>query len=616
MWVLPAVSLVAGILAWTLAFLGSRFARTPGWRDHRWFGLVAGSAGLYCLCDIVVTLDAPDWVVSLGSRGNWCALAVQGVAWILHSSAHLKTPVDRPRRVLVLLSALLAVVAWIPGTIVTPEVTHHLWMGVRYAEALPGPLNVPAGIVLETAFLFAMVTYVRALRTSADAPWYLASMVILFVASLNDAFAATGAYGLPYVLDWAFLPTITMMGFVLVRRFVEGARRLDALSTDLEAMVAARTRELGEVNSALVSAERLAAIGRLSAGVAHEINNPAAAVVANLKYLESIVKRGTIPADATETLQDTLVSMEKIARIVRQLLDTGRIAGADASPLSTVHVARVARSAMRLATTSTNLVAIVVVHIEEDIHAIADAGALEQIFVNLIVNGMQAVPDGRPRKVEIRAEKVGGKVLVSVEDNGSGMSAETRHRVFEPFFTTKPFGKGTGLGLSVSLGLARALGGDLSIGQTSDQGTTMILELVEATSKKTGPAQSITRIGTRKRVLVVDDERPVRDALRRMLSRSFEVDIASGGQEALDKIAQESFDVILCDLMMASGGGEVLFAKLQAACPELASRLIFVTGGATDEPSKAFLARQTQPVLYKPVDPASLIAKIDQMVKG
>jgi signal transduction histidine kinase/ActR/RegA family two-component response regulator len=441
-------------------------------------------------------------------------------------------------------------------------------------------------------------------------------MVILFAASLNDGLAATGDYRLPYVLDWAFLPTIGMMGFVLVRRFVEGARRLDGLSTDLEAMVAARTRELGEMNSALVSAERLAAIGRLSAGVAHEINNPAAAVVANLKYLESNVKKGRLPNDATETLQDTLVSMEKIARIVRQLLDTGRVAGADASPLSSVHVARVARSAVRLATTSTHQVAIVMVNIAEDVHAVADADALEQIFINLIANGIQAIPDGRPRKVEIRAERAKGKVIVSVEDNGSGMSAETQRRVFEPFFTTKPFGKGTGLGLSVSLGLARALGGDLSIGQTSDRGTTMIVDLVEATSAKIAPPpHSLTRIGTRKRVLVVDDERPVRDALRRMLSRSFEVDIAGGGEEALDKMAHQSFDVVLCDLMMASGGGEALFAKLQAISPELASRLIFVTGGATDEASKAFLARQTQPVLYKPVDHASLIAKIDQIVK-
>jgi len=208
-------------------------------------------------------------------------------------------------------------------------------------------------------------------------------------------------------------------------------------------------------------------------------------------------------------------------------------------------------------------------------------------------------------------------VFVSVEDNGSGMSPETQRRVFDPFFTTKGFGKGTGLGLSVSLGLARALGGDISIGKTSGEGTTMVVELVETLSEKMATLpQSLTRIGIRKRILVVDDERPVRDALRRMLSRSFEVDIAAGSEEALTKIAQSTFDVVLCDLMMASGGGEALFDKLRAISPDLASRLIFVTGGATDELSKAFLARQTQPILYKPVDAALLVAKIDQMIKG
>ena len=181
---------------------------------------------------------------------------------------------DRTRRVLLFACAIFGVVAWIPGAVVTHEVTHHMWMGVRYAEAVTGPLNLPAGIILEIAFLFAMMTYARAVRTSADAPWYLASMVLLFITSVNDGLVGSGSFNLPYILDWAFLPTISLMGFVLVRRFVDDARRLDALSTDLEAMVVARTRELGEMNSALVSAERLAAIGRLSAGVAHEITTP------------------------------------------------------------------------------------------------------------------------------------------------------------------------------------------------------------------------------------------------------------------------------------------------------------------------------------------------------
>src|SRR5258708_13228711 len=145
----------------------------------------------------------------------------------------------------------------------------------------------------------------------------------------------------------------------------------------------------------------------------------------------------------------------------------------------------------------------------------------------------------------------------------------------------------------------------------------MIIELVATTSARDSPQmQSRTRIGTRKRVLVIDDERSVRDAVRRMLSRSFEVEIAGGCEEALDKIAHATFDAVLCDLMMASGGGEALFDKLQATCPELASRLIFVTGGATDEASKAFLARQPQPGPSKPAHPPSLIPQITQMAQG
>jgi C4-dicarboxylate-specific signal transduction histidine kinase len=124
---------------------------------------------------------------------------------------------------------------------------------------------------------------------------------------------------------------ISLVWTVLTERFTSATHRLDMLSSQLEGIVTERTRELAKAHEALAQAERLAAIGRLSAGVAHEINNPSAAVVSNLSYLKTSLRSGDVPDDAVDALEDSLTSMDKIARIVRQLLDTGRVAASDSS---------------------------------------------------------------------------------------------------------------------------------------------------------------------------------------------------------------------------------------------------------------------------------------------
>lgn len=399
-------------------------------------------------------------------------------------------------------------------------------------------------------------------------------------------------------------------------RFTGATHRLDMLSSQLEGIVTERTRELAKAHEALAQAERLAAIGRLSAGVAHEINNPSAAVVSNLTYLKNSLAIGDVPSDAAEALEDSLTSMGKIARIVRQLLDTGRVAASDTSMRSTFDIALAVDHAVQTARAALQRP----LDLDLDVPAIFGVGdplMVEQVLVNLIVNGAQAVPESREPRVSVRAEPLTTGVKISVTDNGDGMSEEVARRAFEPFFSTKPFGKGTGLGLSVSLGLAKAVGGDLRVARSSPAGTTMELLIRSSLRLSTvPPVASMPNSRPTQRLLVVDDDPIVRESLSRMLSRVFDVETATGVSDARRCVGGAHFDAILCDVMMDEGGGEAFYSWLQRERPTAAARVIFVTGGVTDAASRRFLDAQGQPVLYKPVDLLTVERAVDEVSVG
>jgi CheY-like chemotaxis protein len=247
------------------------------------------------------------------------------------------------------------------------------------------------------------------------------------------------------------------------------------------------------------------------------------------------------------------------------------------------------------------------------IFGIGDQLMVEQILVNLIVNAAQSVPDDREPRVVISAEALTNSVKLSVSDNGTGMSEEIARRAFEPFFSTKPFGKGTGLGLSVSIGLAKAVGGDVRIASTSSRGTTMELLIRASTRLSSLPPRLATASRPLQRLLIVDDDPIVRESLSRMLSKAFVVQTSSGVTDARRCVSEAHFDAILCDVMMDEGGGEALFSWLKLERPKAAARVIFVTGGVTDDAARRFLDALGQPVLYKPVDLLTVERAVDEV---
>jgi signal transduction histidine kinase/ActR/RegA family two-component response regulator len=435
---------------------------------------------------------------------------------------------------------------------------------------------------------------------------------------VNDTLIVSGAFEGPLLVSLGFLVSVGAMGFVLTRAFVESARELDNLSRRLEHLVVERTRELVDAEAALLRAEQMAAIGQLSAGVAHEINNPAAAVAANVGYLRDGLATGALPADALACLDDSIESIDRIAKIVRQLLDSSRAAASARSLGCMASVGRTVQQALGDARARLAPHLTVAVDVPEGLYVRADESSLVQVLVNLLVNGAQAIPQGTASaRLEVRARAEGATVTIEVIDDGAGMSEETRRRLFEPFYTTKALGDGTGLGLPVSRGLVRSMGGELYVGESRPGRTAMCVRLAAGVAPSSRPAHKpMAASAGRRSLLVVDDDPHVARALLRSLGDAFDVELASGVAHALARLGEQPFDVVLTDLQMPDGGGLRLFRELEARSPDQAARLILVTGGQTSEADLAFVGAHRLELLAKPIVTDELFEALRRVEAG
>src|SRR6266540_1405146 len=459
--------------------------------------------------------------------------------------------------------------------------------------------------------------FARAWRQGvANAGVQFLALVFLLLLAVNDLLVMADVYQGPYLSDIAFLLPIAAVGYVLTTRFVEDSRAHAALRRDLEHQVAERTAELGQAQAALHRAEKLAALGQFAAGVAHEVNNPACVVSANLSYIDQM-ESDVLTSDGRDALKESIQSMQRIAAIVRQLLDAGRLA---ASPQERKRIALrpLADGAISAVRARFGKRVRMVNLVSESVHAFGHEGVLAQVVVNLVANAMQAVPDHRSDgNVSIRTEATVGHVTLVVEDNGQGMEPEVLRRVFEPFFTTKPFGSGTGLGLAVSRGLVMSLNGDLRLESTAGVGTRAFVDLAPAARPTPVPARREARRAVEQgRILIVDDEAAVLTSIRRLLEPQYRIALATGVDEGLSHLDQATFDLVLCDVMMPGGGAERLYRTLLGRAPAVARRVVFFTGGAVTDEAREFLGSQPQPVLFKPLDLEQFARVAEQMCRG
>ncbi len=614
---MPLIGALLGLVAGLVA---RSFARTPGWESFRSVAPPALWATLYCTGDLVLAVPALGQHASLWSPIQH--LAAGGVIYALAgylASVSGPRPLDRAIRAAGAAVGCAGVLSFVPGLFF--ESRDHArevpWLDATYTEAEPTALGA---VVLAATLLCMLLPIVRVgldLRDGRpEAARHAAGFVVLTITGAIDVATISLQLPLPFFFSLGFVCTLFAGAQAVFSRWAAHAAALDERSRSLSRLIEERTQELDRARDRLFETEKLAALGQLAAGVAHEVNNPSAAVVANLGYvLDAHARTGTFPADAPNALRESLTAMGRVARIVRQLLDTGR-AGARHEVLAPVNLARAVEGALAIVRPLVPAHVTLRVAVPDTVAAQAREDLLVQALVNLVTNAVQAIPEGRDGHVTVSAVTAGERVQLDVTDDGAGMSPDVRRRVFEPFFTTKAPGVGTGLGLSVTLGIVRSLGGDVAIESEVGRGTRVSLDLLGTEpvprAPSVAPGRSLPPL-TRLKVLLVDDERPVRAALERVLRRSYDVRSAGGVEEALASLeADPDVDVILCDVLMADGGGERVYRTLATRSPELAQQLIFVTGGAHDA-ARDFLATQPQPVLEKPLDTAALKATIARL---
>jgi signal transduction histidine kinase len=402
------------------------------------------------------------------------------------------------------------------------------------------------------------------------------------------------------------------------------ARLVPAIERELRA-VAIRSQQRRTQAQLLIS-ERMASMGTLAAGVAHEINNPLACVMANLDLatseLDERAAKVGLSAEFTELqaeLQDAREASERIRNIVRDLKIFSRPQEDRVGP---VDVQRVIESTLRMAWNEIRHRARVVKSFGPTPEAQASESRLGQVFLNLIINAAQAIPEGRIENNEIRiatGTDPRGNVLIEIADTGPGMPPEVVAQLFKAFFTTKPSGVGTGLGLFICHGIISAFGGSITVTSELGKGSVFRILLPPAQAKRLVSAPPVVldvAAQRRGRILVVDDEPMIATAVQRSLATEHDVVGIASANEALQRIREgERFDVILCDLMMPQMTGMDLHAELSRVGGEHAVRMIFLTGGAFTPRAQAFLEETPNLYLEKPFNVRQLRALINDCIR-
>lgn len=375
----------------------------------------------------------------------------------------------------------------------------------------------------------------------------------------------------------------------------------------------------------LLLADRMAAVGTLAAGSAHEINNPLTVVMTHafllleeIRTLEQVLPADQL-ADLAQLAEGVRAGGDRIRTIVRGLSTFARVA--EERP-AVIELTEVIERAIRLTSNQIQYRASLVRDYRPAPHIVADGARLEQVFINLLVNAAQAIPEGTSGDHEIRIvtrTDQDGRAVIEVRDTGEGIPAAIIDRVFDPFFTTKPIGVGTGLGLSVCYNIVTSMGGSLSVASGRDRGTSVRIVLAAAPVMQPEVAAPIAPnagAGRRGTVLVVDDEPSVGRAVSRVLD-VHDVTITTSAREALEVLESSvHFDVILSDLMMPEMSGMELYDQIARRFPEVAARVVFISGGAFTQAARDFLERVDNPRLEKPFDFQTLRAVVQRHVDG
>jgi len=374
--------------------------------------------------------------------------------------------------------------------------------------------------------------------------------------------------------------------------------------------------ERRQLRAQLLVSDRMASLGTLAAGIAHEINNPLAYVLGNLEVMAETIARTDQRADQrvdqiAAAIGDATDGAQRVRKIVQGL---GSFTRSEEEKRVSLDLAEVLRAAIRLTANEVRHRAQLVCEFGPTPKVVADDGRLTQVFINLIVNAAHAIPEGRSDDNRIilrtRCDEL-GRAVIEIVDTGRGMLPEVQARAFDPFYTTKDVGVGTGLGLSICHGIISGLGGQISIQSAPDRGTVVrvvlpaaaVPDAIAAPAARSEPAKPAQRL----RVMVVDDEPLVTEMLERVLRRDHDVVAVSCGRAALDQVSAGIwFDAIVSDVMMPNMTGLELLEALVKLAPAQAKRLIFLSGGVFTQETRRRLAELGTLQLEKPINTKDL----------
>ena len=375
-------------------------------------------------------------------------------------------------------------------------------------------------------------------------------------------------------------------------------------------------KEKQELEAKAQVASRLAAVGEMAAGIAHEINNPLTGV---LGFSQLLLRKENVPEDIKGGIRVIADGSQRVADIVKRLLTFAR----QTKPIKTLaNLNELIENTLKLReyvlkTANIN----VITRFDPELPiSVVDPGQLQQVFLNLIVNAEQAMKEVHGKgTLTITTEKKDNNIRISFQDDGPGITKENVGHLFEPFFTTKEPGEGTGLGLSLSRSIVLEHNGKMNVVSEFGHGATFIVEIPIIESLPSDVVTSILMAEVEPatikngKILVVDDEPGVRALMEKVLTQSgHSVDIIGDASKAMDKLnAGVTYDVILTDVRMPGMNGTEMYSHILKKIPKMKNRIIFITGDVMGADIKVFLTQNKLSYLSKPFDLELLKEKIE-----
>lgn len=359
----------------------------------------------------------------------------------------------------------------------------------------------------------------------------------------------------------------------------------------------------------LIQSEKLSAVGEFVAGVAHELNNPLAAVMG----FSELLKDADVGEAHRKHLNLVFKAAQRCQKIVQSLLSFARRQKPERKPVSVNSLVEAVLEIVAYPLRTSNVE--VETQFDKNLsHVLADEHQIQQVLLNIINNARQAIEAHQPSgKISIKTESCEPNIRITISDNGPGISPENLRKIFDPFFTTKEVGKGTGLGLSLCYGLIKEHGGDIIPMSKPGEGATFVVELPIARGvdvAKSGPSETgkpNPQEGAGKRILVMDDEEMLLNMMREELNLyGYDVVTAIDGESGLRETEKNHFDAAIFDWKMPGLNGRQVYEQLRATKPEFCRRIIFVTGDVVNEPMRKFLEEEKRPCLTKPFALADL----------